>query len=232
MKSNFEYIDDYFAGFLTVSENEQFNARIVNDNEFAKEVALYLQAQKLSSVVKKKEFHELNESLKRKQKLSILKGVTPWLTAASILIIGVWTFLFNDSVTPQAYAQNYITTKLISIDTPMAGDSDSLSNAVELFNQKKYNKALNQLNGSSSPLGLEYKGLCYLQLGQYQQSVDSFKQLAENKEIIQNKGLFYQAIVLIKMNKVNEAKLILDEIKMRPTFFGQREAEELSKLIE
>jgi tetratricopeptide (TPR) repeat protein len=231
MKSNLEYIDDYFAELLPESEREVFNNRIKTDIEFAKEVKLYLQARKLSHHEKKKQFFELDKSLKKRSSLSVIKGVSSWVAAASVLVFGIWAFFFNHIQSPQEYAQNYISENLVILDTQMATQKDPTSNAVELFNQKKYQEALNQLEGISSPVALEYRGLCYLQLGKYQQAVDAFKQLAENEEILQNKGLFYQAIVLIKMEKLNEAKSILDKIQTNPTFFGQKEAEELRKLM-
>lgn len=231
MKSNLEYIDDYFAELLPESEQEIFNNRIKNDDVFAKEVALYLQAKKLGHLEKKKQFQELNKSLNKQSSLSVVKGLGS-IAAAAILIIGLWTLFFNNTQTPQEYAQNYINAKLITLDTDMSASKDSLSNAVELYNHKKYSEALSQLKNIQSPQALEYQGLCYLQLKQFDLALESFKKLSENNDILQNKGYFYQSLVLIEMGNIKEAKTILDTIKTKPNVFGKMEALELSKLIE
>lgn len=230
MKSNLEYIDDYFAELLPESEKEIFSNRIKNDDEFAKEVALYLQAKKLGHLEKKKQFAELNKSLNKQPSLSVIKSVGS-IAAAAILIIGLWTLFFNNTQTPQEYAQNYINEKLITLDTDMSASQDSLSNAIELYNQKKYSEALSQLKNIQSPLALEYQGLCYLQLKQYDFALESFKKLSANDDILQNKGDFYQALVLIEMGKQADANVILRTIETKPNAFGKTEALELSKLI-
>jgi hypothetical protein len=231
MKSNLEYIDDYFAELLPTSEKETFNIRIKNDDEFAKEVALYLQAKKLGHLEKKKQFYDLNKSLNKQPLLSVVKGLGA-ITAAAILIIGLWTLFFNNTQTPKEYAQNYINEKLISLDTEMSVSQDSLSKAVELYNKKKYSEALTQLKNIQNPLALEYQGLCYLQLNQYIFALESFKKLSANNDILQNKGYFYQALVLIEMGKQADANVILRKIETKPNAFGKVEAFELSKLIE
>ena len=103
---------------------------------------------------------------------------------------------------------------------------------MKFYNQKSYQASLNQLKSTNNSLSLEYRGLCYLQLRQYDFALASFKKLSENDEILQNKGLFYQAIVLIKIGKLNEAKIILGEIETNASFFGKAEAQELKKLME
>lgn len=231
MKSNLEYIDDYFAELLPESEREIFNNRIKSDDEFAKEVALYLQVKKLGLLEKKKQFQELNKSLNKQSSLLVVKGLGS-IAAAAILIIGLWTLFFNNTQTPQEYAQNYINEKLITLDTDMSASQDSQSKAVEFYNQKKYLEALSQLKDIQSPQALEYRGLCYLQLKQFDLALESFKKLSENNDILQNKGYFYQSLVLIEMGNITEAKTILDTIKTKPNVFGKTEALELSKLIE
>ncbi len=233
MKSNLEYIDDYFTDLMTESEKVIFNNRIKDDDNFAKEVAHYLQAKQLKNFERKQHFYELNKSLNKKSSLSIIKGIGS-IAAAAILIFGLWTLFLKHEQTPQAYAQKYINEKLIFIDTDMSASQDTLSNAVELYNQKKYQAALDELelSGLNNPLVLEYVGLCNLQLGNYKLASDTFKVLAENQEIIQNKGLFYQAISLIKMNKVQEAKRIIDLIEKTPNAFGKKETLELKRLMD
>ena len=113
----------------------------------------------------------------------------------------------------------------------MSVSQDSLSKAREMYNQKKYSEALTQLKNIQSPLTFEYQGLCHLQLKQYALALESFKKLSENNDILQNKGLFYQAIVLIEMEKTYEAKTILNMIKTKPNAFGKNESIELMKLI-
>jgi hypothetical protein len=230
MKSNLEYIDDFFAELLPESEKEVFNQRIKNDDEFARDVALYLQAKKLGHFEKKKQFYEFGKTLNKQPSLSVVKGLGS-IAAAAMLMIGLWTLLFNNTQTPHEYAQNYINEKLTTLDTEMSDSQDSLSNAVELYNQKKYSDALTQLKNMQSPLTFEYQGLCYLQLKQYALALQSFKKLSENNDILQNKGYFYQVLVLIEMKKTNDAKTILDTIKTKPNAFGKTEALELSKLI-
>ena len=57
----------------------------------------------------------------------------------------------------------------------------------------------------------------------------SFFLVTEN--LIENKGFFYKAIVLIKIGKIDEGKVSLELIKSKPNAFGKNESLELMKLI-
>lgn len=141
--------------------------------------------------------------------------------------------MFFNSQSPAKYANVYIKNNLSTIPMQMSAKEDSLNLSIELYNNADYVSALTLLKSQKeSPKTIEYQGLCYLQLKEYEKALTQFQKLAANQEIINNKGVFYQSLVLIQQGKTEIAKQKLEEIiRDSQSETSKKDAIELLKLI-
>ncbi|MFY7827650.1 MAG: tetratricopeptide repeat protein [Flectobacillus sp.] len=229
MSNHLAYIEDFCENRLSKEENAQANQRIQSDPSFAKDVAFYLQMRHLSEMERKERLKSLYYSLKQKQKGRMIRLVS--VAAAAVVIILTGILFINQTPTPEEYARLYIKDNLSTLPTTMSDQNDVLSQGVNCYNEGAFEKALalfKQL--TSNTQALEYQGLCHLQLKQYPQALSVFGRIAQNKELLENKGKFYEAITLLQMGQKEKAKTIFIEItESNEDIFGKQEAEELLK---
>ena len=96
MENYLEYIDAYFSGTLSAEEKKQFERRIHEDNQFAKDVAYYLSAKQASReelIKDKKEwFRQLaSQNVTPSQKVRSLQVTKMWVyrLAAAAVVVGI-----------------------------------------------------------------------------------------------------------------------------------------------
>jgi tetratricopeptide (TPR) repeat protein len=221
-----EYIDDYFKGTDQASQNRQFEQRLLDDPSFAEEVAFYLTTQRLlqeeARVEKIERFRKLYEQQPASTPLKVVKSPRRlwYYVAAAAVIIGL-IFTINVLVPPtkQQMADRYISQQLNDLGASMSGLEDSVERIRSLYNKGRFAEALTLSEAiisydASNQKVLEYAGVTNLRLQQYDKALAWFKQLASYKGV-SNKGIFYQALTLIKRNKpgdLTQAKSLLEQV--------------------
>jgi hypothetical protein len=218
------YIDDYFKGTDTASQNKQFEQRLLDDPGFAEEVAFYLTTQRLLQEEARTEKIERFKKLYEEQPPT-LQVVRPsrriWnYVAAAAVLFGI-LFTLNLLIPPskQQMADSYISQELNDLGVSMSGTVDSVELMRTLYNKGKFADALTISEAiishdASNQKALEYAGVTNLRLQQYDKALTWFKQLSANKGY-SNKGTFYQALTLIKRNQAGDltlAKSLLDQV--------------------
>ena len=226
---NLEYIERYFDNELSENEKEAFNLKIQTDESFAKEVAFYLKSKELAKIEQKNRFSALNQDLRQKKSSKNIFLMGGSFAAAASIIIAFFLLFQSDDFSSQQYASNYVKDNLASISTQMSSDKSSLSEGVELYNQHKYQEALLVFQKTTpTPQTTEYQGLCYLQLKEYDKALSQFQELSGNKDLLQNKGDFYQAITLMQKGEEVKAKSLLTKIANNTeNVFGKAEAKKI-----
>lgn len=239
---NMEYIDDYFKSSPGEEQKRAFELRIINDISFAEEVAFYISAngaiQGQLEQEKKQRFREIYSQRKAAPVVKMpVRKIMRYLAAASVVAVVILSIsVFNGGNTsPQQLADQYISQKLDTISVTM-GTRDSMQSAADLFNHKKYKEALAIFEpfAQNHPENNEVKrftGMAYLRLEQYNEALAYFSELASNKSLYSNYGMFYKAITLIKRNKTGDAetakKLLQEVVDTRQE--GKEDAERILK---
>lgn len=231
MDNYYEYIDDYFNQRLSASEAKQFERKIIEDKDFANEVAFHLAAKlalKEQLVAEKKE--RFRQLLEQSRSLSDTNRNAPvrkmWLyrvaAAAAVLVcvFFAWYLFFSKSASPQQMADIYINKELKTLGVTMGTVRDSIQIGLNLYNEEKFDSAIQRFEtiiqkDTSNYLAKEYLGIVYLRLGNYDKSLQYFRQLENYSSLYSNPAIFYQALTLMKRNQPGDkqkARQLLQQV--------------------
>ncbi|HTQ29218.1 MAG TPA: tetratricopeptide repeat protein [Puia sp.] len=213
---NLEYIDSYFKGEMAAGEARQFDQKIQDDPAFAEEVAYYLSVlmagKEQVAEEKKQRFREIyNQGVPAGETMAVIRKMSAWKTwkvaAAAAVLAGLvlGLYLMFRPMSPDQVADQYISEKLATLSVKM-GVMDSVQNGLRLYNEGKYEEALQVFEGMlqtdpSNPTALEKAGIISLRLQRYDQALNYFRKLESLTNLRVNSGLFYEALTLMRRNK-------------------------------
>ena len=236
---NLEYIEAYYTGEQSASQKKEFEDRILNDRDFANELAFYLSAKSVAGEIvyenKRERFKEIDAKSDHRIPGSTtgVRKIMPWLGAAAaaiaVLIVG-WIIWFKP-VPSQELAKNYIEKNFETLPVTMGTREDSIQTGLNNFNEGQLPNALNQFESvlqsdPNSATAKKYAGIVSLRLGNYDKAIDYFKQLAADSALQVNQGNFLHALTLMKRNQQGDreaAKLLLKQV-VANNQFGAGEA--------
>ncbi|NII26965.1 hypothetical protein HB364_17880 [Pseudoflavitalea sp. X16] len=221
-----EYIDDYFKGADSASQSRQFEQKLLDDPIFAEEVAFYLTTQGLLQQEARAEKIAHFRKLYQQQRTTPLRVVKPqyriwrYVAAAAVIIGLIFTVTFLLPISKQQLADRYIRQELSSMGVSMSATVDSIEMIRDLYNKGKFSDALSLSeavisHNAGNRQALEFAGISNLRLQQYDKALNWFKQLASYKKDYTNRGIFYQALTLIKRNQPGDlplAKTLLQQV--------------------
>jgi hypothetical protein len=221
------YIENYFKGEFTGEENGEFEQKIKNDSVFAEEVAFYCSAigviKDQSTEEKKIRFRKLYEESKQLSPVKSLgiRKIWPYIAAAAVItgvIFGLYIYYKPASL--QQLADRYIQQDLqTGMGVKMAGSTDSLDAAMQLYNEKQFPEALLLFEkidqaGGHAEQAKKMAGVVSLRLKDYDKAIAYFIQL-ENLDLYSNPGKLLHALALIKRDRPGDkgtAKQILTQV--------------------
>jgi tetratricopeptide (TPR) repeat protein len=209
MTDSLHYIDSYIKGEFSAEEQKIFEQRIVNDPQFAEEVAFYVTSVNLLredlSEHKKASFRKIYAANKQTQ--APVRNMRPWYWAAAavIAVITIGVFFFNTSHSPNEIADRYIKQHLMTFGVMMGAEKDSMQRAVDLYNTGNVETSLQYFQSilqshPSEYKAREYAGIVSLRLKEYDKALAYFEGLADDQRLYANPGKFYQALTLLKRN--------------------------------
>ena len=142
--------------------------------------------------------------------------------AASLLIFLSW-MLFLRSDSPKQLAEGYVKENLLSLSGTMSEGSDSLQLGIAAYNAKDYDKAEGifralSKNKRTAVEATKNLGLTFLVRRQYDDALEQFSALSDNKNLYANPGPFYKAVTLMQRSESGDeeaAKLILQDVVTR-----------------
>lgn len=238
---NMEYIESYFKGDNTAEEKLQFENKILNNKDFADDVAFYISVngamkQELHEE-KKQRFREMYESHKVIAMKPRVKTLWKYMAAASVIVatfLLTWFFSISNS-SPHHLADKYVQQNFKTLSIKM-GNGDSLQVGINLFNSGKLKEALSvfetlENSDASNSEAAKYAGIVSLRLGNYDKAIKYFSLLDANTALYSNPGKFYKAITLLERNKdgdKEQAKRLLKEV-IDKDLEGKNEAEKWLK---
>lgn len=150
----------------------------------------------------------------------------------SVVCILVMVQYFNVSHTTDSLYVEYSDWSELPSLTTQGDVQDNLAKGEQLFFDKKYKEAIyvfsNSLNTSDfTPYILSYLGVSYLEIGEYQKSLQTFNTLLKSDSLDSSKGYWYTALVYLKMGKKQKAKDTLHLILQNKKNFNFLKAKEL-----
>ncbi|MEY4540799.1 MAG: hypothetical protein RLZZ306_2556 [Bacteroidota bacterium] len=219
-----EKIEKYLNNELSLSERKVFENQLSMDEELAKNFAFYANthtaAKKLANEKRKEQFENLRTEISSRTVRKIKPMI--WLSglaASVILALGFWWFSQTATSNAEILADVYIQEHFENLPVKMDGNADSLQMGLRLFNEQKLNEAqkifeaiLQRKNNDSE--ATKYAGITALKLQQYDKAIQYFQALSQQTNLYSNPGKFYEALALMKQNKVDrkKAKEILNEV--------------------
>ena len=245
MVETLEYIEDYFAQALTPEERKAFEARCVQDEAFAREVAFYLTA--------RNETHELLAAKKQNaaeagkataavvikpapvRKMNLRKWL-PYAAAACVIFAIGFYFLYAPPKLEQL-ANSYIKGNYTTLGKTMDGSRDSMQLGIDAYNNRNYTQAQNLFDGvrKSRPDisdAKKFAGLAYLQTKNYDKALQCFEELAA-MDLNYNSGDLLQAVTLMQRNNTGDkekAKALLQKVVQQNEQGSEQAADWLKQL--
>ncbi|KOF03228.1 hypothetical protein OB69_07950 [Roseivirga seohaensis subsp. aquiponti] len=224
---DYQLIEDYLNGSLKASEKAEVEARLMQDNAFAKILA---QQQDLLAVVDKKVEDDLRLLLaKEEAKLSnnvtnkVSSPTIPisrWLSvaAAVVVLITVGWLLFRNESSPNGstlFAENFTAyTNIIAPNRRGENDESRLSLAFLAYDNKQYQKAIADFETlKSDTLKSEltfYIGVSYLAINEIEKGIITLKDDAIDSKFAMEKQ-WYLALAYLKKNDIDAAKIALNK---------------------
>jgi tetratricopeptide (TPR) repeat protein len=224
MNEPFEYIEDYFENRLGTAEKSRFEARCVEDEAFAAQVALYaLQRKALRAALVQQKTAAWTEpahpAVQERAHPATVRPLEPryptpprrlkprpwlaWAVAASLLLGAAGWWLFRGPASPHQLASAYIDKTYARLSQTMDGSTDSLQQGIAAYNRQEYDKALDLFEGlyKAHPErtdALRYEGIVYLRRKNYDKALETFSELAHTNGLLSNPGLFLQAVTLLR----------------------------------
>ncbi|HEY4877338.1 MAG TPA: tetratricopeptide repeat protein [Puia sp.] len=222
---NLDYIESYFKNELPAEEKTQFEQKIINDKNFAEEVAFYCSARQIIKDELNKEKKEQFKKIYQQKNIShqntgIVKKIWTFSAAAAAIIVIVfgWYF-FVKPVSTQQLADEYIQQYFQTLGVSMSSKQDSVDVGKSLYNDGKLPEALQQfekiINTNSKNFeAIKYAGIVSLKLKNYDKALAYFSQI-ENDSVFSNPAKIYKAITLMERNNAGDkeqAKELLQQI--------------------
>jgi len=246
----YELIQQYLGGDLKGEALSKVKNRLKNDNNFASEVALHraLFEMELSKNPQVEQLESSLNKIRQKETVDTNKEkVAPRSIATILLFIALLLGLgltsayylaqYRTSIektaplqeTPPIIAAADISKKSLrseSLFSNLKGEqTDKFSNALKLYDHKDFKSALKQLAKTEKNKPLKYdeqllKGLCHLQLEQYETSIKIFKDFEVfDKRKSLDKSKWCLAIAYLDMGDKENYNLTLELIKKEKYYF-------------
>ncbi len=224
MEETYNYIEAYFTQTLSESERKVFEQRCIDDEAFANDVAFYAasrQAIRQQLLQQKQEQWAETTSAEQIQHIkpvsrSLVRRMMPYAAAACVILFVAVYFITQNS-SPGSLARGFADKNFSHINNVL-GPSDTMQQAVEVFNNKDYAAAkkmfeLLQKKYPGDADEKKYLGLSYLFTQDYDKALHEFDSLAK-MQLQSNPGNFLKAITLMERGSrsdLEQAKQLLQQ---------------------
>jgi tetratricopeptide (TPR) repeat protein len=204
-----ERIEDYFERQLSESEKEQFEKDLKTNPELAESVAFYLLVKQTAKDAAREKTLAERHTEWQSQRVGSSKTITRKLVAyaaAAIILFAFglgWYFLNPRTSDREQLANAYVKQNFSTLSVQMDGHADTLQQALDAYNEGKYQTALSGVESvlkqdPQNAEGQKMAGIIALKLKNYDKAIAYFHQLGEQKGLFSNPGKFYEAIAHIQ----------------------------------
>jgi tetratricopeptide (TPR) repeat protein len=228
MENHLENIDAYFSETMSAEQKIEFERRVVEDKNFAEEVAFYLSALDVAKEEVAKEKKEWFRQLLKEnppatgkvRQLTPIRRIGIYRLAAAASVIGLlflgWYLFLQEKTTAAQMADQYIETTYHDLP-PTMGEVNSLDMAKETYNQGRFEEAAQKFEAiiktdDSNDEAIKCAGISYLRFNNFEKALSYFRQL-EKINLHSNPAVFLQAITLMKRNQPNDKQVAKQLLK-------------------
>lgn len=163
------------------------------------------------------------------------KNILHYLTAASIILFFGYYFFLNNNTNQDLY-DDYMSLDELPSFSFRGEENDvnqKLREAERLFESKKYESVLTTLNPIMDTKNLElpfylYVGVSQVELELFNEAENTFEDLIKSDISDSHVGYWYKALLFVKVNRIEDAKLTLNYI-VQNELYNQENAESLLK---
>ncbi len=210
-------IEKFIAGTLTPAEQAIFDAKY-QDDDFVREVQFQqdLQVAAISNSRDELRAIMVSESPARTAAVGhpVRRNLYRWAAVAAILIIGLAIYFMPKSLssTEQIYAHYY--EPFPNTLTPITKGEATEMDAYQMYEAGQYDDAIATLDAIENPIPGDqfYLASAYLARGDLADAARSFRPLELGSSNFQVPAKWYQALILIRQEKINDALQRLQEI--------------------
>ncbi len=234
----YEKIELYLANEMSEQDRLAFEQEMNTNAEVKETVALYqslnddyvqIENSKIGVSQLQQNLQEISPNYfkeEKKAKVFSMKQTVSLLAVAASLFFAfllLKPMLFsNKDLFKSYYEEEALSTQ--------RSNSDSVTKAIELFNKKEYSQALIYLeaitNKDADATDLQLaKGVCYLNLAQYDKANTVFETVATGQTIYKERAQWLKAMLLLKQEKKAACKTYLQTIETSSSYY--KKAQEL-----
>jgi len=230
-------IANYISKTLSLEAKTEFDHLMATDSEFAKEVTFLYN---LKAVIEKEEHEAVKLELQGfEAKENSVLSYRNWLVAATVAVLlgfsGFW--YFNNSIdTEKLYVENFEPYRNV-VQPILRGETktDLKTKAFTAYETRDYTEALHYFNELLKENPDEtiafYKANVLLKLNKTEEAVLIFKNNLKTTDSLNAKNNWYLALAYLRLNDIEGAKEILNELDTS-SLFKNKEVKYLLKKLD
>lgn len=227
-ENDYTLINRYIDKDLTPLEIKEFEKRLLEDDNLTRELEV---VKSMSNFLKhRSSLNTMQKTIKEEaEKNSVKENLVPFYKnkyaqlAAAILLLLVSIPLIKTLISPSpTLYQKYAIHSQLSGEL---GDNEipDITTAIYSFNRSEYKSALVEFEKSpfkNVPNLKLAKGICYLELGQFEKAKYEFNFLVQESALFKSKALWYLALTALKEKKYPECKNHLKRIDKESYYYS------------
>jgi tetratricopeptide (TPR) repeat protein len=237
-----EIIDEFLMGNLKGEELKDFNNKLKNDPELARE--LKFQQEVFESIRDEKKF-ALRDTLDEvgsymARKLAIRRFFRPFHLAAAaivlIMILGgsfIYRAVFNSTDRPQHLYEEFFENEydLMTVRS-LTSANDVLHRGMNHFSNREYDKAISSFEEiPGNMLGKLYTGFSYMHLEEYGKAEQQFKSIINDENnMFVDQASWHLGLCYLASGNEQKARSVFNEIASGDTFYRTKALELLTRM--
>jgi len=258
MENNFDHIERFIGGEMDHDERAEFEKRRSIDNELAKEIILYNQANELVRAGAGKRLKQHLDDLGQKEfantmidtyiRYSLLRKYWYAVAASILLAIGLSYFTFHNILPKrsvptlaQLYDSYYEVPKpdLVLARGAQADEALSLvwNSAIRKYSENKFKDAvadfkmiLENTKFTQASAANFYMGICYLNMNLPDSAISHFSIVSPTSSLSQDAS-WYMGLSYLKAGNLPKAAEVFDNITKLHKHYKKKQAKEIFELL-
>jgi tetratricopeptide (TPR) repeat protein len=245
----YEEIENFLSNEMDEAGLASFEDEMAMNPDLAADVKLF---REVDEAIGEKDVMELRASLKNirkaeeNEKNREVRGIRPpktqrilWYTVAAsiVLILGIASFVRNQSYSNQEIYRDYYQTYKVGIFRSADNSTDNvMTDALKKFNQSNYDEALKLFNqvladNDNNPAANFYVGVAYQEEKEYAKAIQSYaKVVKHNDNLFTEQAQWYIGLCYLQREEKDEALKVFRQIASGDGFYASKAKDIMKKL--
>jgi len=245
----YEEIESFLSDEMDEAGVASFEDEMAMNPDLAADVKLF---REVDEAVGEKDVMELRASLQNirkteeNEKNREVRGIRPpktqrilWYTVAAsiVLILGIASFVRNQSYSNQEIYRDYYQTYKVGIFRSADNSADNLmTDALKQFNESNYDQALNLFHqvltkNENNPAANFYVGVAYQEEKEYAKAIQSYtKVVKHNDNLFTEQAQWYIGLCYLQREEKDKALKVFKEIASSDGYYASKATDIIKKL--